>query len=84
MDYIKATSNKRYTSPRDCECFISLREIRGKASPTAVEKITGIPGVNWIAVDEEDGDFFIYQFSGYNADLGRFNYSLDRNGNIIS
>ena len=82
---IKCYSNNgnRYKSPLNSDSFISCREIWERAIQAAARKATAA-GVNWIAIDESNGDFYIYQISGYTPDLGLFNYSLDRNGNIIS
>ena len=85
MKRVKATSNSnyRYADPRDCECFISYREIWQKAPRATARKVTN-ESVNWIAIDESDGDFYIFQIAGYSHDRGLFNYQLDRNGRIIA
>lgn len=85
MDIVKCSTNNkdRHISCLDNETYITYREIREKAIPAVAEKATA-NGVNWIAIDESNGDFYIYQISGYVPDLGLFNYCLDRSGNIIN
>ena len=80
---VKATSDTRYLSPIDCECFISHREIWSKAPKASARKATA-EGVNWIAVKEKDGDFYIFQVSGYTMDRGLFCDMLDRSGRVIN
>lgn len=79
---VKATSDTRYSDPRDCECLISHREIWQKAPKAAARKATA-EGVNWIAIKEKGGDFFIYQVGGYTRDRGLFCDLLDRSGRVV-
>ncbi len=82
---IKCSSNNgnRYKSPLNGDSFISCREIWARAIPAAARKATAT-GVNWIAIDEDNGKFYIYQVSGYTHDSGLFNFRLNEKGQIIA
>lgn len=82
MHSVKATSDKRYADPRDCECIISHREIWKKAPKAMARKATA-PGVNWIAIHEIGNNIVVYQVAGYTPDRGLFCDLLDDNGRVI-
>lgn len=87
MDYLHAvratvTNSSRATNPANCEVLITHREIWTRATRAAARKATA-DGVNGIAVNEKNGDFYIFQISGYTPERGLYCDLLDRNGHTV-
>jgi len=78
---VKAHTNSktRHINPCTCETLISHREIWEKAPKAVARKVTR-DGVNSICIDESQGQFTVYQCSGYTRDEGLFCYYIDEKG----
>lgn len=84
MHFVTATtdSQERYTNPLNCESYITYKEIWTKAPKATARKATA-KGVNHITIKETDGDFYIFQISGYTPERGIYCDLLDRSGRVV-
>jgi hypothetical protein len=87
MDYlysVKASCVEphRAVSYIDNQADVTHREIWTRAPRATARKATA-SGVNHIALDETDGQFFIFQISGYTKERGLYCDLLDKAGRVI-
>ena len=87
MDYLHSVTAHcidphRSIDPRNNEAYVTHREIWTRA-PKAIARKATADGVNHICIDESNGQFRIFQISGYTPDRGLFVDMLDENGKVI-
>lgn len=75
-------NSDRYIDPVDNTAYIDPAEIWERTTKAAARKATA-PDVNYIAVDEKNGGFYIFQVSGYSIDRGLYCDLLDHEGRVI-